>query len=573
MQFKKSKSSNLNYSLRNNTKFRRFYLNGAGILIFTIIYAWVPEAKQISREQLIADARQLVTILESVHPDPYSGGGGKIAFHLRFQQLLYTIPEEGMTGNEFYKLLLPFIAALRDGHTKISMAHSVEVPKLMLPLELEIVENQIYVVRVFSKDHKHLLGSTISSVASIPFEVLVERQERLAGYENKYTNLHYLRNNLSSASGLESLLPECKNETKINITFRTKSGNLLKTDIDLVDNIPGEWIELSSKIQLPKKEIRNPDFIFTDSTKQVVILRIDNMVTYREAFEAFRNTGYTPAEEWAKTIYNRFNKNDLPEKYDDVIKGIPSLTETLKTMVKEMKQANTETLLIDLRRNGGGHSIMCDILFYFLYGFEVYHSVSKQLSIEKLSEIMFSQNANRSLEIINEDRPIPLITNDYLFDNELLSSDGEDNSKAYTQEEIVNYYQSWTPTFAAEVETSQFESFFTPHNIFVITSPRTYSGGYWLAVYFYKAGATLIGVPSGQAGNHYGNVLRAELKNSGIELYVSSKQFLFFHDNPEQGKELRPHYEMTYEILASYNFDPNADILYVLDLIANRKSR
>jgi hypothetical protein len=70
-----------------------------------------------SREQLIEDARQLADTIERTHPDPYTRGGGKIAYHRRLQRLLNAIPKEGMTKNEFIRLLRPFVAAVRDSHT------------------------------------------------------------------------------------------------------------------------------------------------------------------------------------------------------------------------------------------------------------------------------------------------------------------------------------------------------------------------------------------------------------------------------------------------------------------------
>jgi len=67
-----------------------------------------------SRDELIEDARQLADAIESAHPDPYTRGGGRIAFHRRLQRLLNAIPEEGMTQDEFIRLLRPFVAAVGD---------------------------------------------------------------------------------------------------------------------------------------------------------------------------------------------------------------------------------------------------------------------------------------------------------------------------------------------------------------------------------------------------------------------------------------------------------------------------
>jgi len=58
----------------------------------TAITATTAVPGAFSREQLIEDARQLAEVIESVHPDPYIRGGGRIAFHRRLQRLLEAIP-------------------------------------------------------------------------------------------------------------------------------------------------------------------------------------------------------------------------------------------------------------------------------------------------------------------------------------------------------------------------------------------------------------------------------------------------------------------------------------------------
>jgi len=77
---------------------------------------------------LIQDVRQLAQIVESAHPDPYIRGGGKIAFLRRLQKALGSIPQVGMTAEEFYKHLLPFIAALGDGHPQKKKRNERIVP-------------------------------------------------------------------------------------------------------------------------------------------------------------------------------------------------------------------------------------------------------------------------------------------------------------------------------------------------------------------------------------------------------------------------------------------------------------
>ncbi|MFX0107664.1 MAG: hypothetical protein ACFE7R_05235 [Candidatus Hodarchaeota archaeon] len=52
-------------------------------------------AVKLSREQIIKDIRELSDILETAHPDPYIHGGGKIAYHRRFQKLIMGVQKDG----------------------------------------------------------------------------------------------------------------------------------------------------------------------------------------------------------------------------------------------------------------------------------------------------------------------------------------------------------------------------------------------------------------------------------------------------------------------------------------------
>jgi hypothetical protein len=49
-------------------------------------------AELLDRDSLVSDVRQLADMIESIHPDPYTNVGGKVAFHRRFQSVLQAIP-------------------------------------------------------------------------------------------------------------------------------------------------------------------------------------------------------------------------------------------------------------------------------------------------------------------------------------------------------------------------------------------------------------------------------------------------------------------------------------------------
>ena len=89
------------------------------LFLIAPINTFAQDNELIGRQELIDDARQMLSVLEKVQPQPYFEGGGKIAFHQRFQNLLKAIPKNGMTREGFRGLLSPFFALVGDGHTHI----------------------------------------------------------------------------------------------------------------------------------------------------------------------------------------------------------------------------------------------------------------------------------------------------------------------------------------------------------------------------------------------------------------------------------------------------------------------
>jgi hypothetical protein len=101
---------------------------------------------------------------------------------------------------------------------------------------------------------------------------------------------------------------------------------------------------------------------------------------------------------------------------------------------------------------------------------------------------------------INKGRAFPLKLGDYLFDESLLSETAADESEKRDRKGWIDYYKNWTSTFAAEVRSCQYEASCKTDHIVVLTSPRTFSGGYWTAAFLKKAGAKIVGIPSVKLG-------------------------------------------------------------------------
>ena len=194
------------------------------LLLTGLIVLWVPslaqENKIFTQAELLQDAKQLASILEKSHPDPYSNGGGKVAFQRRRQELLQNIPAEGMTAECFYRLLLPFVASLRDGHTAILPQQTGAQPRPGLPLAFKIIDESLAVAGVVRKENVDLRGALLLAVEGIPVQELVKRQNNLRGIENMYGTLALLSRSLGTERGLQNLLPEWIDLAKIQLTLR-----------------------------------------------------------------------------------------------------------------------------------------------------------------------------------------------------------------------------------------------------------------------------------------------------------------------------------------------------------------
>ena len=540
------------------------------MIISIISYSFPQETKRINKDLLIEDVRQLARILESSHPDPYTRGGGKIAFHRRLQEILRTIPEQGMTLMHFYQLICPFVVAVGDSHTSIlnPLNKKKNINHPGLPIEFKVIEETLYVSRVYNEIHKPLLGSILIRLEDIPLFELLDRQKKLEAYENKYENLSNLSKSLKTREEIQNLIPEWDNANRIKIILKPYKEEPKKYLLTIPEKFLEQIYYPISKIEIPSTKKSDIVYNFLDKNKWVALLRIDNMSTYREMYEIWSKSGFNirKSAEWA---YRRFHSDEPPDNLSELLAGIPSAANIFKSLVIEMKQADTEILLVDLRKNGGGTSFINDIFLYFLYGRGKKMGLETGYTIQKYSDLYFKNYPESSIDEINKSQPILLEESDYNFNFERKFFDKKTDSKS--QNEIWELHKEYMPTFGAELETGKYEAYYQPNTIGVLCCAETFSSGYLMVELLFRLGAKIIGTPSGQAGNSFGDFLRFKLDNTNIRGRVSHKYFVsFFPNDPEKVKILKPHYELTYDKLASYGFDPNAEILLALELLSSR---
>jgi hypothetical protein len=89
-----------------------------------------------------------------------------------------------------------------------------------------------------------------------------------------------------------------------------------------------------------------------------------------------------------------------------------------------------------------------------------------------------------------------------------------------------------------------------------------------MALRLYRGGAALVGTAPGQAPNTPGNMAEWSLNHSGVNGWVSQSYALNFPDETVIGRELPVRYPLTLEFLQACDFEPNAEVLYAMELIS-----
>jgi len=514
--------------------------------------------RPISRDKLVEDVERLAWIIQDAHPAPYERCGGKDAFDAKLAETVSGIPDGGMTKSDFTAHLMPFLAFVGDAHTVIHADLDVDWGEPGgIPLYFGAVEEELYVRGVTREDERELLGARLRLVEGVPFEEIVLRLSNLRPLENQYGALAWLGKygDLWCESTLSMLLPEWTDHSAVEVELLMPDDSTRTVRFDLPRHVDYPPIVPESEIELPSVDRCEFVYFFLDPARQTALLRVTGMMHYREALEMWESYEATDMREHGREAYEKYNGTSAPSDYAEVMAGVPSATETFRDLVTEMKEAGTKTLLVDVRQNSGGNSFMSNILVYFLYGKETLLGRSPGLEVKKYSEYYFEVRPNESIEDVNEGREMPLAVGD---------CDTLSNPRLGVTPEIRAERENWLrtmTTFASELESGEYGGYYTPEHVVVISTPWTFSSGYTMMRYLYRAGAELAGTPSGQASNCFGDILGFELPNSGIRGNVSHKRYVDYPDDPERGRVLPMDHPLTYEKLREYAFDLNAEVL------------
>lgn len=288
----------------------------------------------------------------------------------------------------------------------------------------------------------------------------------------------------------------------------------------------------------------------------------------RENLIYMRDCGRPSFKGELRSFYQYLLHKEMPEDEAEALAGIPSIAETFRAMLLEMKKTGAANLIIDLRGNGGGWTPIVYPTLYMLFG-DDYLTKDMNAHLYHLISPLYLANRNVSLEEYNNKakvdinpfhphQPTQYKMGDYTFAK----------STSQSVEKIREYFvNAAMGDVSSYIKDQHGKPLYKPSRIFVVTNERTYSAAFHYVFYLWKMGATVVGVPSSLATNTYMEGTPYSLPLTGICGGLSNSLQVFLPADDPRATTFYPELMPEYSDYRKYNFDKHTEILYLLEKI------
>ncbi|MGI4875600.1 MAG: S41 family peptidase [Janthinobacterium lividum] len=427
------------------------------------------EEKHYSRQQIQEDITYLTTTLGHVHPNMYHAISQK-----RYQQLTDSVRgavRDTMTEQQVWPLLGRLVGALREGHSTLDYtAHEGELLKgggrLLFPVVVQGFDGTAFVVRAdASAEDKLRVGDKIIRLNGRSASQLVDVLSTHTGGLKRYRALDICRNLVVYMHLYGIAAP-------YRVTYRRG------TALDSVTLSAASFDEYKRRL-LAKKPTLPPvpepvQYALTFPTSDHALLQLNSLRATPARFKQFLDSSFT------------------------ILQHRP-----------------TNTLVVDLRQNGGGNSALAQLLLGYLTTkpFRMTGGVKWKVSQE------YKDQLTQRLQ----------------------------GADAQSQAVYASYFAaapgSLLETTAAKPARPPANPLCYQGKIKVLIGPRTFSSANMLAntMQDYRL-ATLIGAASGEPANDYGELIALRLPNTGIPFTTSTKQFIRANGQQRDPNPVLPDY-------------------------------
>lgn len=530
-------------------------LVAAALLVAGVVL--VRNRRRVGPGDLVADFDRLVGLVERTHPDPYAAFGGRDAYRDLAALVRAEVADAGTVAG-LHALAQRFLATLRDGHTSMNaLSDARGVPEAWGSFDFGVASDALY-VRAAPPRRAEYVGARVLTIDALDLDAVVDSVRTRYPSENRYGGMDRLRSLLSHRRN--SWPGFLRREGPLPLTVETAGGDTVTLGLELRPD-PPDLVRRPSTLDLTGDNRLLYGKVLEQGPRPVGYFVWNAVVSREVADEAYRRDPSSSGGtfDWVFRYLPDATRTGDPEK--DLLL-MPSLYDRFSGLLREMEARGATHLIIDLRRNGGGMTPLVYTLLYMLYGDEVVQSDLEVRYDVRLSELYLARMGVEDIDEYNAgrgtDHRLGEVRRGYLFRNDL-SVPLEERRRA-DELTFADYgSEYWEPVPEGEGYSPE---------VVVLTSASTFSAAFHFTYFLSEiGGATVVGVPPRQAPNAFMESTPFELPRTGLRGSISNAvQVLYPPDHP-RAREFTPDFPMGWDDFRRYDFDPDAEVLFALDLI------
>lgn len=406
-------------------------------------------------------------------------------FAIRFDSELskfHQLAKDVGSPSDSYLLLQQLMSLMCDSHTTLAL--DTDLFKSYYPIRLDLEEYPIVRLMTAPKIFQDYVGREIQTICDIPILDVVNKLRSYISADNVQYSLYQVSTLSSFCIYWRSMDLDTLKVTFTDSTSIFVSPMAVRDKVELYSDPKAMHY---NNLTTPRKALYWYDVM---AAPGVAYLQMNAMKDYQTEYSRItssKQSGYKPTPK--ELAY---------------LSTLPRFSNFIDQMFQAMDSLHTHTLIIDLRHNSGGNSIIGDMLLEYL-------PRRRDTTAHYTSYLRVSELWRGNYPSVSE--RIPTEYSGKMIDGRRLSDLilGDDQSKR------------------ASVQLPTPRSTFRG-NVYIFVGERTLSSAGILATIAQDAGAALIleetSSPCAFVPCHYGDAIEFTLPNSGFRGYTSCKFFI-----------------------------------------------
>lgn len=389
-----------------------------------------------------------------------------------------------------------YLAKLNDGHTKID-CYQPFTRKGHHPIKFNFINDELYISTYPKTIPDTFIGKQVITINGVDINTITNKSKKYISADNNVDLRNYLRWLLNQATFYEHIGMDINSELELEFKDHSKiswNRNLDTREFYVKYKDNNYYID-TLKLDYYKKT-ENELTGWSNKLFEYKILKESNTCyfNFRECLDfQWLNANpkaFKPMPKWIIKIFWFFRGGNF--------------SHFCKKMFAKIEKTGIENLVIDLRENQGGTSILAYQLLDYLVDIENIKNYSETLVLSELlrkNHVDYFNDILKSDGLTGDSLPIKIHSTDSSTVNEVIRS------------KESHYYQ--------KKPKSKFKG-----NVYVMVGNRTFSSAAMIAVLLADNNiAKTVGNPMGIGASHNGEVLNFKLSSTGVKGRMSCKAF------------------------------------------------